>query len=79
MFAQCMHEEHEKCPKIIRTSRYPAHCNCPCHSGKLIPKDPCKRCSGTGKYGPPNVLEGICIRCAGDGKEPENHKNKLKI
>lgn len=69
-FSQCTHGEHDKCPGQMVCGGYFVVCNCPCHSGRPVPKNPCKRCGGTGYHGPVAVEGGICFRCGGSGEEP---------
>jgi len=71
MFSWCMNGEHDKCPGHM-TTRYALKCDCPCHSDRAIPKNPCKRCNGTGRHGPVAIEAGMCFRCGGSGKEPNN-------
>lgn len=71
MFAQCKEGKHQECRAYLSNG---SKCNCPCHSGKPIPKHPCKRCGGSGTY-PSILFEGICLRCKGTGEEPNFIKN----
>jgi hypothetical protein len=85
MFAQCSPrrpgnpdgDNHEKCAKVMG-GRYACICECPCHHGGALPANPCKRCNGTGKYGPWSVEAGRCFRCEGKGVEPSPKAESLK-
>ena len=74
MFAQCMRGDHHECPGRMN-GRYAAVCDCPCHTGRKPPENPCKRCHGTGYYGPWSVEGGVCFRCGGSGEEPTDKPN----
>ena len=69
MFAQCLQGNHSECHSPAILGGRQCTCNCPCHKGKTIPKNPCTRCKGTGYYGPISVEKGICFACGGSGEK----------
>jgi len=77
MFHQCSSGKHGECAKIL-SGRYFAQCDCPCHRGAALPKNPCHRCKGTGKYGPYSVDQARCFRCEGSGEESTEEQLTLR-
>lgn len=66
VFATCKKGEHADCPRVLN-SRYHIVCECPCHGGRPLPENPCRRCGGSGYYGPISVEGGKCFECGGAG------------